>query len=300
MDRPWQATHAVTADQARELIAAQLPSFADAEIETLGHGWDNSVFLVGGRWVFRFPRRKIAQPLLDAECRLLPAIASHLPLPVPLPVYRGEASGDYPWSFAGYAMLPGRTACVANLDDDTRSATAEPLAELLLALHSIPSVGLDPPPDTLGRASMSKRVPIVEQHLARCCRLGLIRDDAPYRRILANTPIDLEPRESTICHGDLYARHLLIDASGAPAGVIDWGDIHLGDPAIDLGIADSFLPPPAADRFFSRYGYITDDQRAVARFRALHYAVLLPVYGRDIGDDALVREGLTALRFLAG
>ncbi len=299
MDRPWNATHAVSVDLARELIAAQFPSLASTEIEALGSGWDNDVFAVGGEWVFRFPRREIALPLLEAECNLLPVIAEHLPLPVPVPIYRGEASTAYPWPFVGYQMLRGRTACAANLEDGTRAAAAELLADFLAALHAIPAAGLGAPADDLGRAKMSKRIPMAEGYLKRCAELGLIHDDKPLLRILADTPIDFVPQIDVLCHGDLYARHVLVDVAGAPAGVIDWGDIHLGDPAIDLGIADAFLPPIAADRFFSRYGDISDAQRAVARLRALHYAVMLPVFGSDIGDDALIREGLTALRFLA-
>ena len=89
-----------------------------------------------------------------------------------------------------------------------------------------------------------------------------------------------------------------VDDAGRAVGVIDWGDIHLGDPAVDLGIAHGFLPPAALDTFYRRYGSIEDAQLRFARFRALHYAVILPIYGRDVGDDALVREGLTALRYL--
>ena len=113
MDRPWKATHAVSVDLARELIAAQFPSLASTEIEALGFGWDNNVFAVGAEWVFRFPRRQIAVPLLEVECNLLPVIAEQLPLPVPVPIYRGEASSAYPWPFAGYQMLRGCTACAA-------------------------------------------------------------------------------------------------------------------------------------------------------------------------------------------
>jgi aminoglycoside phosphotransferase (APT) family kinase protein len=140
---------------------------------------------------------------------------------------------------------------------------------------------------------------MVAKNLATCCELGLVADDAPLRRILSDTPADFVPRDDHLCHGDLYTRHLLVDSSGAPTGIIDWGDIHCGEPALDLAIADSFIPPAAADHFFSRYGPITRAQRRVARFRALHYALMLLIYGRDIGDNALVREGLTALRFLA-
>jgi aminoglycoside phosphotransferase (APT) family kinase protein len=65
--------------------------------------------------------------------------------------------GDYPWPFAGYAMLPGRTACRARLDDDTRASAAEPLADFLAALHAIPATearALGAPGDNFGRADI--------------------------------------------------------------------------------------------------------------------------------------------------
>ena len=60
---------------------------------------------------------------------------------------------------------------------------------------------------------------------------------------LAQTPSSDAP----LCwvHGDLYARHLLLDDHKKLCGVIDWGDVHLGDRALDLSIAYSFLPAEA-------------------------------------------------------
>ena len=46
----------------------------------MGAGWDNTAYLVNGEWVFRFPRRTIAVPLLEAEGRVLPKLAPRLPL----------------------------------------------------------------------------------------------------------------------------------------------------------------------------------------------------------------------------
>lgn len=40
-----------------------------------------------------------------------------------------------------------------------------------------------------------------------------------------------------VCHGDLHVRHLLVDRDGSATGVIDWGDLCLADPAVDLSIA---------------------------------------------------------------
>jgi aminoglycoside phosphotransferase (APT) family kinase protein len=78
-------------------------------------------------------------------------------------------------------------------------------------------------------------------------------------------------------------------------GVIDWGDVHLGDPALDLSIAFSFLPPGARAAFREAYGPIDAATWDRARFRALHYAVLLSDYGADVGGEAIRAAGEYAL-----
>ncbi len=117
--------------------------------------------------------------------------------------------------------------------------------------------------------------------------------------IVEAAPRDWSAERSTLVHGDLYARHLLIDGDGRPSGVIDWGDVHLGDPAIDLAFAAGFLPPGAQEEFRRSYGRVGDDTWKIARLKALHTAVTIVVAGDDTGDRDLVREGKIALRHLS-
>lgn len=46
-------------------------------------------------------------------------------------------------------------------------------------------------------------------------------------------------------HTDLSSENILVHADGHLAGVIDFGSCGIGDPAIDLLYAWSFLDPPA-------------------------------------------------------
>src|SRR6516164_1241820 len=105
MTQPWSAEFVVSADLARSLIEAQFPHLAPARVEALGVGWDNSAFRVNDAYVFRFPRRQIAVPLLGVEAGLLPALAPRLPLPVPAPTFLGRPTEAYPWPFAGHPMI---------------------------------------------------------------------------------------------------------------------------------------------------------------------------------------------------
>ncbi len=79
----------------------------DAPVRPLAEGWDNTVFVVGDTWVFRFPRRAIALPGLRREIEVLPRIAASLPLAVPVPDFVGAPDADFPWPFWGARLLPG-------------------------------------------------------------------------------------------------------------------------------------------------------------------------------------------------
>ncbi|MHC5023583.1 MAG: phosphotransferase, partial [Planctomycetota bacterium] len=170
-------------------------------------------------------------------------------------------------------------------------------------LHDVPATdaaGYGAPPDRLRRLDVPYRAPRILDRLERLVASGCVQDAASCRRIIHDTPRNRRLSTSTLVHGDLYVRHLLVDSAGQLRGVIDWGDAHLGDAAVDLSIAHSFLPPSAHDAFRLAYGSIDEGAWALARFRALHLAVVLLSYGHDIQDSDLVREGRTALRYLVG
>lgn len=302
MNRPWSAEQVVSESLARALIEGQFPALTPVRVEPLEYGWDNTAYQVNGQFVFRFPRRQVAVDLLTVEQNVLPAIAPRLPLPVPVPTMAGQPDDHFPWPFAGYRMLPGRTACVAALSPSQRMKAAEPIARFLAALHAIPATEaarLGAGPDSIDRLDLSKRVPATRENLERVVQLGLIDDDSPFLPILDELDLSRQARSNTLVHGDLYARHMLVDDDGRPCGVIDWGDVHIGDPAIDLSIAHGLLPPEPHAAFRRAYGPIDDETWRVARFRALYHASVTIPYGHDIGDDDLVREGLTVLCHLA-
>src|SRR5213594_2675348 len=134
---PWKADWVVTPELAKSLIETCFPSLKSVSVREFAAGWDNSLFLVNDSFVFRFPRRRIAAPLMETEVRLLPWLAAQVPLPIPNPFYVGAASPEYPCVFAGYPLIPGQTLTATNVNDDERRAMTRPLAQFLVALHSV-------------------------------------------------------------------------------------------------------------------------------------------------------------------
>jgi len=295
MSRVWDADVELSLEAATHLIERQFPVLAPARLELLGAGWDNAAFLVNERFVFRFPRRQVAVELIEREVRILPLLAPHLPLPIPVPTFVGAPADGYPYPFAGYPRLPGTTACLPVWSEEERARNAVPLARFLAALHRIP-VSDETRAWAPGKEAGRPMSPLRDRLRALAPALGGIEVEGLADRAdrLAVTPAWAGP--PCWVHGDLYPRHLLVDDQRRLCGVIDWGDAHLGHPAIDLMVAFCFLPPTARGAFRSDYGPIDAATWDRAQCHALHYGVSLIEWGTDIGDAAIRAAGEYALR----
>lgn len=296
MGQLWDADIVLNEDIARQLIESQFEALAPARLQLVGEGWDNAAYRVNDEWLFRFPRREVGAALIMSELQFLPTLGAHLPIPIPSPTYVGGPEGEYPYPFLGYEWIPGETACTHEWTDEERAEFAAPLGRFLKTLHSIP-VSPEAPSDTLNRADVAARVPMVKERLER---VKLLAEDIDFSKVpkLLDECIRTTPHRGAHvwCHGDLYARHIITNGHGRLSGVIDWGDLHAGDPAVDLGIVYSFLPASARHLFWAQYGDPGPAAMRRARFRALHYGVILPIYGRETNDCAIERVGLAALR----
>jgi aminoglycoside phosphotransferase (APT) family kinase protein len=298
----WTADIDVDAPLAARLVRTQFPELATATVEPFGVGWDNAAFLMDGHVVFRFPRRRIVAGLIEREVAILPSIAPRLPLAISAPHFIGKATGGYPWIFAGYELIDGSTACSVVLSDKSRTALAQPLARFLRALHDVEPaefVARGLPPDEIGRLDHHKRLGITRKRIATLTASGHFEGEDIFTAWLdAHPPPPLGDAERRLVHGDLYARHILLDDRARPTGIIDWGDVHLGDPALDIAIAHLILPSSAHEVFRAAYGPIDDRTWNTARYRAIYHAILELDYGiRE--DDAGMREiGSAALRLI--
>lgn len=302
MPQPWTPQHVVDEHLARALLTAQWPDLARASLQPLGAGWDNTAWLVGGTWVFRFPRREIAVPLLETESRLLPVLAPLLPLAIPVPDRIGAPTEAYPWPFTGYRLLPGRTACAVAPTPEQRTRIAPVLGRFLRALHGIPLDRVERlrvPGDDLGRMDVPRRLPKLHETLALLHDAGWV-DDAllAWGHALGQRTPTRPAEGPVLCHGDLYARHLLLDDSGTLSGVIDWGDVHVGDRAVDLAIGWTFLPPDARAACRDAYGPISDPTWQRARFRALGHTAAVLTFAHETEDGDLLREARAAMAWL--
>jgi len=292
VSKPWEAERRVDEDLARTLVRERSPDVAANTVEWIGEGWDNVAYLVDGTWVYRFPRGEAQVPYLLTECRHVPGVAGRLPVPVSVAEIVGTPTARFPFPVARHRYVPGITAERARLSEDERRALAPSLGAFLRALHDLDVEGL--PGDSIGRMDPGKRVAPAIERLHALAELGLIPAPAPWLPILDSLP--RSPLPSCTLHGDFYCRQLVLGDDRSLKAVIDWGDIHRGDPACDLMVAFTFVP---RDAFEEGYGPIDEATARLARFRALSHTAGVTLYAQDIGDEDLLREGRAALARLA-
>jgi aminoglycoside phosphotransferase (APT) family kinase protein len=288
----WSPELAVDERLVRRLLD-QFPELDLRTLRKLAEGWDNSVWVVDERYAFRFPHRAVAIPGVKRELAVLPKLAPHLPLPVPVPAFVGAPDDEYPWPFFGCELLPGVEAGDADLDDDARLEVGLTLARFLRTLHA---VELDEPlpVDGNGRADMHKRAALAREELGELASLGSWHAPPEVERLLAEAERLPPPEPPVLVHGDLHFRHLLVDGRAA-SGVIDWGDVCRADPAIDLPLLWSFVPPEGRGAFLDAYGPVNEAQLLRARVLAIQLCAVLARYGRLEGVAGVEREALAGL-----
>lgn len=301
MAHQWEPQRTLESPLALELIREQFPSLSPMKIRLLGAGWDNTAFVVNEDLIFRFPRREIAIPLLEAEWCILPKLAPRLSLSIPNPQWRGAPTTRFPWPFIGYKMLSGITACHAHLSEEEREALAEPIARFLSELHATPPTIISDcsiPGDNRSRIDWKITIPKVMKNIEELTRLNLIENRDSFESLVQSLQNLRAPMTSVVVHGDFYVRHILVDQAHHLSGVIDWGDVHLGDPAMDLAIAHSFLPISAHQKFRETYGAISQDTWSLALLRAIYSSTLLVLFGHHSNDPDILREGLRSLTIM--
>lgn len=298
----WTSEIDVDAELARRLIGAQFPDVDTASLEHFGEGWDNVLWRTGDDTLFRFPRREVAAPGVAREMAVLWALAARLPLAVPQVSFAGapDPEARYPWPFFGGTVIPGVESSDAGLSEDQRAAAARPLGEFLRALHAPETAAavrevFDLPVDPNRRADVAERLGRTRRAWGDLQRARLWSPSEEVIEVLEAARSLPAPTQTSVVHGDLHFRHLLID-HGRISGVIDWGDVCLAAPGIDLSVYWSFFPPPVRPEFLSAYGPVAGQELVRARILALWMNAVLALYGHQTGRPGIVREAVEGLR----
>jgi aminoglycoside phosphotransferase (APT) family kinase protein len=236
--QPWDADRPLTLEIAAAVIAACFPSIDSRGLEYLGSGWDFDAYVTTDGWVFRFPRRAACAEHLDTEARVQQLVGRAMPPGIVVPSIElvGDPVPDFPYPFTGHRFVAGVGADA--LESDPSPALGRDIAAALGAIHTIPadaarSTGVwEVEADDLATSDWLLR------GLAEAPRLRGF--DPTVDRALdwasrVSLPGPMFEGPARLIHQDLSPDHLIVDpATGRLAGIIDWSDAMLGDPARDF------------------------------------------------------------------
>lgn len=220
-------------------------------------GTDNINFRLGDDLAVRMPRIGYAGRQIAKELRWLPVLAPHLPRPFAEPVAAGRPGRGYPWPWYVYRWLEGATAPEFVLPHSDRLARS--LGSWVRALHGIDArVG---PPADAGNGHRGSRLSKRDAFV----RWAIETRPAPSDKqalLEAWTASLVTPawREAPVwVHGDLAPGNVVLHDDDL-AGVIDFGALAIGDPAVDLMIGWN-LPEPHRRIFRDEVGVDDDTWR---------------------------------------
>jgi aminoglycoside phosphotransferase (APT) family kinase protein len=212
---------------ARGLVAEQFPEWADLDIEPVQSGGTvNAIFRLGTSMSLRLPLTASGVTSLEHETRWLPVLQPQLPIQVPTPLAMGRPAGTYPFPWSVHTWIEGEPASKEPPPDLSRAA--RDLGGFASALQAI-----DP---TKGPANMHRAMPLITADgptRAAIAAAGAAIDasavTSAWERALEAPAWELDP---VWVHGDLWSSNLLV-REGRLVGVIDFGNVGTGDPAID-------------------------------------------------------------------
>ncbi|MFH0770441.1 MAG: phosphotransferase [Candidatus Peregrinibacteria bacterium] len=249
-------------ESAKAMIRNIFPQIKINEITLAGEGMDSRAYFVNGKMVFRFPKNPTARKSLGVEIALLPEIQKHVDLPTPSFQWIGREADTL--LFAGYPRIPGEelSACWLQLTGKEQADVLHTLAQFFEQIHAFP-------------VPQARALGVPEQKDRRIYKGDFVQ--------VANDLHDLLPQKMEKFTSQLYDALMknkrnfeyspvLLQADFSPGhifysmkeqrvtGVIDFGDVGIGDPAFDLmylygyyGWAFirhflTYLPPSAFDQ----------------------------------------------------
>lgn len=219
------------------LLSRRAPSLTFRAVEALGEGDFFRAYSLDGVRVVRVAKHAGAAAALRREACLLPRLASRLPLPVPRPTLASGGEDDP--AFAIHPLLPGPPLTrerYLGLPEPLRDRCARQVGEFLSSLHradlaearacGVPDAGYRERCSALleeARSGLLPRLTPAESAYAERVLAEYLESDAA----AAFRPV--------LLHGDLGPDHVLYDErAGRVSGIIDFGDMTIGDPAWDL------------------------------------------------------------------
>lgn len=221
----------------QDIIRRLYPNIKDEHIRIFDDGWDYVVFVIDGQKAIRFPRRQDYAEKLPVEVSFLDHFGSQFPISVPKLVLKADEKTGLP--YVTYDFIPGvqfKKNISGTFSKEELCQTAGQIGNFLNKLHSLPidkSIELGVRQvESLAtwkikfekiKTKVFPHIPGPEQDWATSIFQNF------FTTVLKN------PMPLTVIHSDIMPEHIIVNPkTHTLSGIIDFGDIEIGDPAYDF------------------------------------------------------------------
>lgn len=228
----------------KNLIAQQFPQYIDLPlIPVKNSGNDNRTFHLGTSMLIRCPSKKKYSCRIVKEFKCLSILSERLDkltsISMTKPIACGKANDEYPYNWLINTYIEGDQITRENIKEIDLNILAKDLGTFLNCLYNIPInifnkdelEGLKPSEENFFRggnlenytSDVHKAVEILGNSIDNKIVYEIWNN--ALQTVWNNTPV--------IVHGDISWGNTIIK-NGTLNGIIDWGQVSVGDPACDL------------------------------------------------------------------
>lgn len=224
-----------------DLIQKDYPEFYISSIKKIGEGDNSKAFVVNKNYIFRFPKKEKVKREINREVCVLPKIKSEVGVSIP----------DFEFispelNFVGYQKINGHiltNKIFRSLSKNQQVEIHKTLGNFLSQIHSFPLFCLgDCGLETMNlKEEYSDNFENAKKEIFPCI-------SKKKRKIISHFFEKYLGEDNNfkyfpvLVHNDFSKDHILIDTVNKQiSGIIDFGDIALGDPSYDfLYLLDEF------------------------------------------------------------
>ncbi|MDZ5609828.1 aminoglycoside phosphotransferase family protein [Bacillus pseudomycoides] len=291
----------------RQYIQQALPNIAIHSYEQNDNGWDNVAFIINNEWLFRFPRKSKYAERIPREkqlCDVLSQSLQEIEVPKYHILYKNES--DLIPFCSYYKLIHGEPLTAQTIERLTvkeRETVITQLATFLAFLHTIPiehaaNWKFDAEkPISYWRQVQTKLHDYLSPTLTSLERIAF---DCLFEDFFEH--MHTSDFQKTMIHADLTHHHILFDGEKrSVAGIIDFGDAQIGDPAFDFaGLYNDFGSEFTED-IYKQYCTLTPHHDSSFFKRVIQFYQYSPllhnlVYSFETNNEQEIKNNLKNLQ----
>ena len=291
--------YTVTLLEAKKYIEKSFPNLLIKDIELSGEGFDNIAYLINKKYIFLFSKRKHAAKQLKIEIKLLENLRNILSVEIPNFEFIGKHIKSFP--FVGYKKIEGRLLekeSFYGFNDNKMEMIIKQLSKIITDLHSFPIVkaklygvrttDFKKKYENEFKATKEQIYPIVKKETKEYL------NDLFTQYLSNNENFNYIP---SLIHADLNPSHILYDLKKAKIkGIIDFGDVQIGDPDFDLEPLYNTYGKNFLKKFLKFYK-ITNKKQLLLKLEFFKkYKPLQEIFAGLRESDSELQRGLKKLR----